>query len=177
MTTSIVATILLMYRKGISKDLLVQRANFIYEEIIARNGLVQINIKPNEKYINKSLAYLSEFVESKNGIVLPNYQNGKAANSIMMLSYYRNHLVHIFINDAEIATSLYSVKKADNETIFKKTEFLKSVLNEEFVLRDIIRTQADFDKRVLFLNNRNFLTATQDDQVSINVADEDQTFR
>jgi hypothetical protein len=51
MTTSIIATVLLMHRKGISLDLLVERVVFIYEEILARNGLVQINIKPNAKII------------------------------------------------------------------------------------------------------------------------------
>jgi hypothetical protein len=40
MTTSIVATVLLMFRKGIAKDLLVERCVFIYEEIIARGGKV-----------------------------------------------------------------------------------------------------------------------------------------
>jgi hypothetical protein len=51
MTTSIIATVLLMHRKGISLDLLVERVVFIYEEILARKGLVQINIKPNAKII------------------------------------------------------------------------------------------------------------------------------
>ena len=60
-----------MYRKGIAKDQLVQRAAFVYEEILARGGIPQLNIKPNDKYVSKSLSYLSDFLEIKNSIVMP----------------------------------------------------------------------------------------------------------
>jgi hypothetical protein len=39
MTTSIVAAIILQNRKGIAKDLLLQRAIFVYEEILVRGGI------------------------------------------------------------------------------------------------------------------------------------------
>jgi glycerol-3-phosphate O-acyltransferase len=80
-------------------------------------------------------------VEDKNGIIIPNYAKDKAAHSIIMLSYYRNHLVHVFINDAEISTTLFRLKQTDISTLYKKSRELKELLNEEFVVRDTIRTE------------------------------------
>ena len=63
MTTSIVATVLLMQRKGISFDELLRRVIFIYEELQARKAIVQINIVPTMKYVKASLSFISEFVK------------------------------------------------------------------------------------------------------------------
>ena len=40
MTTSMLSAALLMHRRGISKDLLISRLMFVYNEVQARNGLV-----------------------------------------------------------------------------------------------------------------------------------------
>jgi hypothetical protein len=40
MSSSIVATVLLLHRKGISDDELLKKACWIYEEISAKNGHV-----------------------------------------------------------------------------------------------------------------------------------------
>jgi glycerol-3-phosphate O-acyltransferase len=106
MTTSIIATVLLMHRKGISLDLLVERVVFIYEEILARKGLVQINIKPNAKIIQNCIKYLSDFVEQKRDFYEPLISAKNGEKSLLMLAYYRNNLAHLFINEAEISASL-----------------------------------------------------------------------
>jgi len=45
-TTSMISTAILMHRRGISSDLLQQRVGFIYDELLARNGLVAPTLKP-----------------------------------------------------------------------------------------------------------------------------------
>lgn len=81
------ASILLMYRKGISKDQLVERLIFVYEEIKARNGHVQLTIKPTAKVVDLSLKYLQDYVDIKNNNIVKAINDD---NSIMMLQYYRN---------------------------------------------------------------------------------------
>jgi glycerol-3-phosphate O-acyltransferase len=56
--------------------------------------------------INKGLAYLKDFIESKREIFEPLVSAKKGEKSILMLAYYRNNLTHVFINEAEIACSL-----------------------------------------------------------------------
>jgi glycerol-3-phosphate O-acyltransferase len=78
-----------------------------------------------------------------------------------MLAYYRNNLTHIFMNEAEISCALLGFS-ADKESSFgiptsevwKRTQFLKTLLNEEFVLRDTMKTQDEFKKIVKFMNSR-----------------------
>ena len=78
----------------------------------------------------------------------------------MMLSYYRNHLVHLFITDAEIASTLFVSKKEDRNvsSLYRPTQDLKEILNEEFVLKDHMHSQQDFANRLNFLHERGFLT-------------------
>jgi len=71
MTTSMISTAILMHRRGISKDLLNQRVGFIYDEILARNGLVSPTLKPTPQLIKKGLAYLKDFIDSKRDIFEP----------------------------------------------------------------------------------------------------------
>jgi len=80
--------------------------------------------------------------------------------SVMMLAYYRNHLVHLFITDAEIASALFAQKQEDRmvSTLFKHTNYLKEILNEEFVLKDRINSQQQFAERLDFLSARGFFT-------------------
>ena len=69
MSTSLVATVIIMHRRGISKDHLLNRVIFLYNEVLARGGIVQINIIPTEKIVSQCLLYLSEFIDIKNSIV------------------------------------------------------------------------------------------------------------
>ena len=149
---------LLMHRRGISKDLLISRLMFVYNEVQARNGLVQLTIYPTTKIMNTYLQYISDFIETKNGVIQPLSNSSK---SLMMLSYYRNNLIHIFVNEAEIMTavSMLTRNKAWTtlEEVFEKTMFLKDLLSCEFVLRDTMRTKEDVDKLLRFMHQRKFL--------------------
>lgn len=91
-----------MHRRGISKDQLISRLMFVYNEVQARKGLVQLTVYPTTKIMNTYLQYIADFTENKNGIIQPS----TSSKSLMMLSYYRNNLLHIFINEAEIMTAV-----------------------------------------------------------------------
>jgi hypothetical protein len=111
MTTSIIATVLLMHRRGISQDLLVERVVFIYDEILARKGIVQINIKPNAKIIkiasNTYQTLLNKREIFMNLLSLP--KTGE--KSLLMLSYYQKQSSSSFINEAEISASTGTSKQ------------------------------------------------------------------
>jgi glycerol-3-phosphate O-acyltransferase len=101
--------------------------------------------------INKGLGYLKDFIDSKRDILEPFVSAKQGEKSILMLAYYRNNLTHVFINEAEIACTLLgfsNLKEASSGLSFddawKRTQFLKSLLNEEFVLRDTMKTPEEF---------------------------------
>lgn len=163
MATSMVAAVILMHRKGISRDRLLNKVDFLYREILARKGLIQINIAPTEKIITVSLQLLSDFVEIKNSIIQPITSQERASKSIMMLSYYRNGLVHHFLNEAEVMTALYQIlgsgkKSASFDELVDRTLFIKDLMRGEFVLKDRMRTKEDVANVVKFMQERDFLT-------------------
>ena len=79
----------------------------------------------------------------------------------MMLSYYRNSLVHLFLNEAEIMTALFTATKtqpsATVDQIFDKVMFLKDLFSSEFVLKDTMRTKEDVISILSFMKVRKFL--------------------
>jgi len=86
---------------------------------------------------------------------------------VLMLSYYRNNLVHVFINEAEVACALlgFSIQKESGfplDQVWKRVQFLKTLLNEEFVVRDTMKTLDDFKSVVNFMQKRKFLQVEGD---------------
>jgi glycerol-3-phosphate O-acyltransferase len=132
MTTSLVATVILMNRRGISLDLLEKRVAFVYDEISARKGIISTTLPTTPKMIASCLSYLKDFVDNKKQIYEPLISPKTGEKTILMLAYYRNNLTHILINEAEIACSLlgFSLDNDINqglsiESVLKKTLFLK----------------------------------------------------
>jgi len=110
MTTSLVAAALLMHRRGIAKDELLERVITLYHEVAARKGHIQINLIPTDKYLDNALQYLGDFVETRNGHIVHPRGGADLPRSIMMLSYYRNAIVHFFMNESEIMTAVVALQ-------------------------------------------------------------------
>ena len=101
-----------------------------------------------------------------------------------MLSYYRNNLVHVFINHSEIACTLLGLGHQQDihhgvplNDLFDRVSFLQSFLSEEFVVKKVINTKEDFLKEVSFMAQRGHLNLnTEAGVVSINRDDSMQAY-
>ena len=60
-----------MHRKGISNDSLTKRVNWLYDEIKARNGEINLTNPPSSGVISSCLTYLSDFIDNKKDIFEP----------------------------------------------------------------------------------------------------------
>ena len=69
MSTSLIAAILMMYRKGVSNDLILKRFLWIYDEISARGGELNLEQKPTAQYVTKYLNYLSDYIVKKKDMI------------------------------------------------------------------------------------------------------------
>ena len=103
-----VASILLMYRKGISLDQLVKRVIWLYDEIKIRKGEMSLGIIPTVAIVEKSVSYLKDLVQRKKDIISPIVSGANGSKNLLMLAYYRNNLSHIFYHESLITTSLLS---------------------------------------------------------------------
>lgn len=82
-----------------------------------------------------------------------------------MLTYYRNNLSHLFLNDAEISCSILGFnstidisKGVDLETLWSRVRYLRDLLSDEFVIRKTVRNVDDFLVRLKLLQQRDCLT-------------------
>ena len=100
------ATVLLQHRRGISEDEIVRKAQWIYEEIIARNAECNVKTPPSSTSVQAALKYLGGFVERKRNIFEPSVLAKKTSKNVLMLAYYRNNLIHVFINEAFISCTI-----------------------------------------------------------------------
>lgn len=91
---------------GIKEEDLLDKVVWLYKEIIARNGTTSLNVQPSQATIRNALKYLENFVDMKKDVFSPYVKANLDYKNILMLAYYRNNLIHLFINEAYIATSL-----------------------------------------------------------------------
>ena len=145
MSTPMIATILLMHRRGISLDLLVKRVSWLYDEIRARKGEVGLTAAPSGAIVSQCLNFLSGFVNRNRDIFQPSVQAKKGDKGILMLTYYRNNLIHHFINESYIACTLLGIsniheigKGISINEIWPRFNYLAKLLQNEFVFRQKI---------------------------------------
>jgi glycerol-3-phosphate O-acyltransferase len=61
---------------------------------------------PTLAIVRKAMNLLSKFIETKKDGLYTQITASKDYKNILMLSYYRNNLIHLFLNEGYIASSL-----------------------------------------------------------------------
>ena len=64
-----------------------------------------MNMQPSQATIRNSLKYLENFIDMKKDVFIPFVKVNSEYKNIQMLAYYRNNLVHLFLNESYIATA------------------------------------------------------------------------
>jgi glycerol-3-phosphate O-acyltransferase len=89
-----------------------------------------------------------------------------------MLTYYRNNLIHHFINESLIACTLLGIsnihdigKGVNINDIWYRVSYLRNLLTNEFLVRKTLKTQEDFINTVKFLSVRGFLNYDESTQI------------
>ncbi|OMJ67191.1 hypothetical protein SteCoe_35718 [Stentor coeruleus] len=144
--STLVASILMMHRNGISEDNLVKKVEWLSDEIKFRGYTVaDLDEKNVSIAVRNALNHLGSVIRHKQDTfaniitVESNYQN------ILMLSYYRNTMHFIFALEAIIAIAIFSfgIKLTLGEGVHKKRlmeeiNFLCTLLESEYCLRESI---------------------------------------
>jgi glycerol-3-phosphate O-acyltransferase len=98
MSTAPLATVLLEYRKGISQEEMVKQIEYIYEELQARNAPVSERSSAN-RGTTAAMTLLTEFVKKKRDVFEPSVSPKVDYKNILMLAYYKNTIVHVFLKE------------------------------------------------------------------------------
>lgn len=98
------ASLVLGFRKGISEDSLKFWYPFVHKWIERKGGQVATSRNLKTYQIKSSMKYLEGFIQVKKSIVEPKVADSQ--KNILMLSYYRNILVHHFMHESYLIISV-----------------------------------------------------------------------
>ncbi|KAM9974507.1 hypothetical protein ACTFIW_007961 [Dictyostelium discoideum] len=112
-TTSAVATILLSFRRGINREELISKVEWIREEIFARGGDVAFE-GPSDALVDHSLKLLSNLVSKRRNMYEPGsaqlgVTNKNYRKNVLVLNFYRNQLLHLFLWDGLVSLVILSI--------------------------------------------------------------------
>ncbi|KAI3638637.1 hypothetical protein MIR68_003135 [Amoeboaphelidium protococcarum] len=137
-TSALVATVLLTLRgRGLGKQELCRRVDWIRREIILKGGRVtDFGHHDTDSVVTKALNVLSSLIGVRRELVEPVYFVQKRFE----LSLFRNQLMHLFINESIVCCAMYqTIKKGQTHRTISRTQlyrdvvFISQLLKLEFI--------------------------------------------
>ncbi|RDW69411.1 putative glycerol-3-phosphate acyltransferase [Coleophoma cylindrospora] len=141
MPTALIGTVLLTLRgRGVGKDELIRRVEWLSDRVRAKGGRVaHFGNAPTSIVVNRGLEVLGKDLV---GIVSGLPEETYYAVDRFQLSFYRNMTIHLFISEALVSAALYiRVKRGggpDNQRISyvelrEQVQFLSQLFRGEFI--------------------------------------------
>jgi len=162
-TTALVATVILTYRKGITHDDLLSKVEWLREAVVSHGSSVAFE-GSTEDLIKYSLRLLSSVVEKVRNTYVPTTspETGKQHQSILILDFYRNQLLHLFVPEGIIACVLSAYQTPPNgmkrEDLIQEATFLRQLLWMEFVNKATPQQEVDMGVVIDSMIERGLLT-------------------
>jgi glycerone phosphate O-acyltransferase/fatty acyl-CoA reductase len=163
---TLVAAILLLYRKGITEDQLLKKISWLGMILINRGATITTDgVLPSQYSLKIGLTHLGDYIVKNRNIYSPKVQivnHKQDFSNYIMLCYYRNALNYVFFNESVVVCSMFSFgegmwdKGVDYEELFTRACFLADLIKREEVLKDRINKQnrAYFDELVAFMQEQ-----------------------
>jgi len=164
MSTAPLASVLLQHRKGISQENLVKELEYVYKELHARNAIFSEKSTVNGD-LSSSMTLLGEFVKNKRDVFEPMVSPKVDYKNILMLAYYKNSLVHIFLKEMIIGVSFLGFGRdtikntgVTKDRVWDKVQFLSQMMDKVFIQGSIkIKSYRDFENTVNFMEQRGII--------------------
>ncbi|KAJ3139084.1 hypothetical protein HK100_012001 [Physocladia obscura] len=141
MPTALVGTILLTLRgRGVGHDELVRKIEWLKKGIEMRGGsAADFGGKSTGWVVDRAIQVLKDLIGQRTDLLEPVYYPVKRFE----LSYYRNQVIHLFINEAILSCALYATVKQGgpihvqrvkiNPDLERDCSFVSKLLKSEFI--------------------------------------------
>ncbi|TPX34175.1 glycerol-3-phosphate 1-O-acyltransferase [Synchytrium microbalum] len=165
MPTALVGTVLLTLRgRGVGRDDLIRRVNWLIAEIEKRGGNVaDFDGKSTGQIVDRTIPQLKDLIGQRTDLIEPVF----FAVRRFELSLYRNQVIHLFIGECILAAALYSSVKSDRAArvvirpqLYEDSVFLSSLLKNEFVYGPQ-GFESNFDETVRELSDANVTSVVE----------------
>ena len=136
MPTTIISSLILLYRKGITMKELAKKTQWL-GMVINERGAQFGNVigLPGSNTMKIGLKHLKDYITIRGDIIEPKVGNQDLWGNFLMLFYYRNPLNYLFFNEAIILASMHSLgtqAQWENgvpiDELFKRASYLSGLL-------------------------------------------------
>lgn len=156
MPTALVSAVLLTHRHGIGEEALVAEVGWLRQEIASKKYRVNgISQGPSATAVQQALAHINDSVVRKKDLFETKITIKNDFRSILMLSYYRNGLMHVFFKEAYCACALFAfgeklayAEGVPRDRLREEALFLSAFLRNEFVVRDDVTGLDTIDRTI-----------------------------
>ena len=146
MPTTMVASIILMFRKGISQDELSQNIEWLTMLINERGASFTNDVGlPGQSTMKIGLEHLNDYLEYNSGIITPKILPNNDYSNLIMLYYYRNPLSCVFFNEGIILVAMHSFGLMQS---WQSGISLDQLFERACQLADLIELEEYMDKRI-----------------------------
>ncbi|KAJ1499841.1 hypothetical protein HMI56_004176, partial [Coelomomyces lativittatus] len=137
MPSALVGTAILTFRgRGVSRSELSTRVDWLRKQILKKGAKVAEFGDPTEVIVDRVIGILgSDLIGEREELLEPVYYVKKRFE----LSFYRNHVIHLFITEAIVCTALEtslrdpSIPRPNYSKLFSDVTFLSQLLKREFI--------------------------------------------
>lgn len=177
MPTHLVATLMLMYRHGITKTQLVAKMEWLHDEIVRRGGCVELFEREyKNRLADTPITHLRHLItEPRKEFYEPAISGKRDYPNMLALGHYRNKILHLFFREGLWACALYSFNETtdihehgvDRQLLQKEVAFLHEMLQLEFIWKEDPDEPENFDLALIQLVQRGILKITSDNLVEV----------
>lgn len=177
MPTHLMATLMLMYRHGITKTQLVEKMEWLHDEIVRRGGNVELFEREyKHRLADHPISHLRHLItEPRKDFYEPAISLKGDYPNMLALGHYRNKILHLFFREGLWACALYSFNETtdihehgvDRQVLQKEVAFLHEMLQLEFIWKEHPDEPEDFDLALIQLVQRGILKITADNLVEV----------
>ncbi|KAJ9071859.1 hypothetical protein DSO57_1033031 [Entomophthora muscae] len=136
MPTALVGTVLLTLRgRGVGQDELVRRVGWLKRHILLKGGKVaHFGGMGLREIVTRATTIIKDLIGTRPELIEPVY----FAINRFELSYYRNQVIHIFLSEALVSVSLYTIIKRGGSRLDQRFPF-KLLLEEVVFLSQLLK--------------------------------------
>ncbi|GAA5971080.1 hypothetical protein JCM11641_004135 [Rhodosporidiobolus odoratus] len=162
MPTGLVGTVLLTSRgRGVGKGELVTRVLWLKAAIEARGGQVaDFGEMGVEQVVQRALHVLKDLVGEQRDLIEPTY----FPSSRFELSFYRNQVIHLFVEESMLCAVLYSKVKAGGVASSQRMERSDALLELHFISR-LLSNEFVYSPEGLEANAERTIASLEHDEV------------
>ena len=128
MTSSIVSSLILMNRRGVSKELLLSNFKKLYNDLRDKKAVISLTTKPTPEIVSHYLEIIKNQVAIKRGVIMPKTDEEDDSMYAKELSYQAFPIFNDYEAEIYLLTPLIQSKELGISELMKRSKMLQRLV-------------------------------------------------